>query len=102
MEMEMLLSEKVTKEITKILPEVRKDLQVELYKSIGYFPKQGFYSDAVVLDAFYNQASKFLYMTGLNEKEVEKFCSGDMPITSENRKTIYKITTLTLVQLAMI
>jgi hypothetical protein len=95
------LSEKLTREIERILPALRHDLQLELYRSIGYIPKESFYSDVKVFGAFYNEAGIYLSMWGHNENEVEKFCSGDMHFDEEVRNKIEKITTLALVQLAM-
>jgi hypothetical protein len=95
------LSEKLTYEIEKILPQLRKDLQLELYRTIGYVPKQAFYSDNRVFGAFYNEAGKYLSLVGHDETEVEKFCAGEFHADDENRKKIQKIATLALVQLAM-
>lgn len=95
------LSAKLTEEVKKILPALRHSLQLELYESIGYIPKQAFYSDNKVLRAFYNEAGKYLSLAGHTEHEVEHFCSGDIHIDDENRKKIHRIATLALVQLAM-
>lgn len=95
------LSEKLAEELKKILPELRKDLQLELYKSIGYIPKQAFYSDHTVFNVFHNEAGKYLSMAGHSEHEVEQFCTGDIHLNDENRQKIHKIATLALVQLAM-
>lgn len=95
------LSDKLTAEIEKVLPDLRRDLQAQLYRSIGYVPKQAFYSDNKVLGAFYNEAGKYLSLAGHDETEVEQFCSGDFTMNEENSKKIQKIATLALVQLAM-
>jgi len=95
------LSENITAEIEKILPELRDNLQAELYGSIGYIPKQAFFSDNKVFGAFYNEAGKYLSLAGHDESEVEQFCAGDIYFDDENRKKIERIATLALVQLAM-
>lgn len=96
-----LLSDKLTIEIEKILPKLRRELQLELYSTIGYVPKQAFFSDNKVFSAFYNEAGIFLSLGGHNEHEVEQFCSGNFNFDEENCKKIQKIATLALVQLAM-
>ena len=95
------LSQKLLGELKSILPTLRKDLQMELHKSIGYIPKQHFYSDHTVYNVFHNEAGKYLSLTGHSESEVEHFCTGDIHLNDENRQKIHKIATLALVQLAM-
>jgi hypothetical protein len=95
------LPEKLAEELKRILPDLRKNLQLELYKSIGYVPKQAFYSDSTVFGVFHSEAGKYLSLAGHSETEVEQFCLGNIHINDENRNKIHRIATLALVQLAM-
>jgi hypothetical protein len=95
------LSDRLVVEIEKILLGLRQDLQLELYSTIGYHPKEAFYSNQKFYGAFYNEAGKFLSLEGRTESDVEQFCSGNMHFGTENLKRIEKIATLALVQLAM-
>ena len=95
------LSDFLKDEIKRILPGLRAELESEFYKRMGLLPCEAFYSDNRVLRVFTNEAGKYYAMLGHDEDSIENLCNSKAMMNEEHRKTIYKIATLVLVQLAM-